>query len=170
MEKYKYCPVCAGKLKTEQVEGVAREVCQKCTLINYRNPVPVVACLSLDTNGHLLLIRRGITPCKGRWALPGGFIELGESPEEAGERELFEETGLKGRFSSVIGVCTQKSANYGYVLIVGVSFELSSTDLIPGDDADDAAFFSLDNIPEIPFSCHNTLIQRFFHKIREDKR
>lgn len=167
MKEYKYCPVCAGELKTKYIEGKDRKVCATCNRINYFNPVPVVACLTLDKSGQLLLIRRGIDPCKGSWALPGGFIELEESPQEAGERELFEETGLKGSFRSIISVETQKSTNYGYVLVVGISLDLKNYNLKPGDDAIDAQFYPVNNIPDIPFSSHNEIINKFYDKTQE---
>jgi ADP-ribose pyrophosphatase YjhB (NUDIX family) len=164
MRKYNYCPICAGSFKTDFVEGKNREVCRKCGWIHYLNPVPVVACLAVDNKKQLLLIRRGIPPRKGSWALPGGFIDLGESPEKAARRELLEETGLKGSAAKVTGACTQKSSNYGYVMIIGVSFHLSNYETVPGDDADDAQFFHVSDMPYVPFSCHRKLIVGFLEK------
>ncbi|MGB3111363.1 MAG: NUDIX hydrolase, partial [Candidatus Omnitrophota bacterium] len=96
MEDYKYCPMCASALRLSEADGRDRLNCPKCGWIDYRNPLPVVACLVSNDDGDLLLIKRGIEPCRGSWALPGGFIEAGETIQDAGERELFEETGLQG--------------------------------------------------------------------------
>ena len=69
-----------------------------CGQITYRNPIPVVNVIVPVISGSrtgVLLIQRGIEPCRGEWALPGGFMELGESWQEGAARELWEETGLK---------------------------------------------------------------------------
>jgi ADP-ribose pyrophosphatase YjhB (NUDIX family) len=161
MREFNYCPFCSGKLEADLIEGKRRKMCRKCGWINYINPIPVAACLASNSSGDLLLIKRGIDPCKGRWALPGGFVELGESPEEAAQRELFEETGLEGVYEKLVGVCTQKSSKYGYVIIIGISFRLRKYDPEPGDDAVDAIFCPVDDLPEIPFSCHRKLIDLF---------
>src|SRR5262249_4057 len=64
------------------------------TNITYVNPLPVAVCL-LPVDGGLLCIRRDIEPGKGKLALPGGFIDLGETWQQAAARELFEETGIR---------------------------------------------------------------------------
>jgi len=161
MREYRYCPFCGMKLGTGQIEGRQRKSCPACGWINYLNPVPVVACLVKNEEGKILLIKRGIAPCKGAWALPGGFVELGETPEMAGERELFEETGLRGDFDSFVGACSQKSVDYGYVMIVGMSYKVPSAEPAPGDDAEEAKFIPLGELPEIPFSCHRRMIELF---------
>ncbi len=161
MQIYNYCPICSEVLEPGEFEGRARLHCAACGWINYCNPLPVASCLVMNSERELLLIKRGIEPCKGQWALPGGFIELEESPREAAERELFEETGVKGKAKSLIGVYNQKSEMYGYVLMIGVEFEIENGDITIGDDAEDAKFFPVDNLPEIPFIGNKKLIEDF---------
>ena len=67
--------------------------CSGCKNESYLNPIPVTVVL-LPVDDGLLLIRRGIEPKKGHLALPGGFVNFGESWQEAGAREVLEETGL----------------------------------------------------------------------------
>jgi ADP-ribose pyrophosphatase YjhB (NUDIX family) len=59
----------------------------------YQNPLPVAVVL-VPVDDGLLVIRRGIEPCRGALALPGGYVKLGESWQEAGSREVFEEAGV----------------------------------------------------------------------------
>lgn len=161
MKHYEYCPMCKTPLKQGAIDGENRRFCGKCGWINYINPVPVVACLVSNSKGELLLMRRGVAPCRGKWALPGGFIEIAETPELAGKRELFEETGLKGKPGCLIGVYRQTSVTYGFVIVIGVEFIIVKSILTPGDDAMEAKFVSFNNLPKIPFKSHNNLIRDF---------
>lgn len=160
-QNYKYCPLCAGALGSKFIEERDRLVCPDCGWINYRNPLPVVACLVRNPEGQLLLIKRGIEPCIGSWALPGGFIETEETIAEAGVRELREETGLRGSAGRLVDVCAQNSSKYGPILIAGMEFIVEGWELTVGDDAADAAFFPVATLPEIPFSAHRTIIEKF---------
>ncbi|MBD3296595.1 MAG: NUDIX domain-containing protein [Candidatus Omnitrophica bacterium] len=162
MEHFKFCPYCRAKLKKGDVDGRQRLYCADCGWINYRNPVPVAVCLLRDERKRLLLIKRAIDPCAGSWALAGGFIEMGESVEEAGVRELLEETGLYAEPVRVTGARVQRSATYGYVLVVGVECRLAGGGVLsPGDDAAEAAFFDVNDLPEIPFSAQVALIDDY---------
>jgi len=160
-QDYKYCPLCASTLGEEFIEGRDRQICPECGWINYRNPLPVVACLVRNPAGDLLLIKRGIEPCIGCWALPGGFIETDETIAEAGVRELREETGLSGSAGRLVDVCAQNSSKYGPILIAGMEFIVEGGEITVGDDAADAAFFPAAALPEIPFSAHHKLISKF---------
>ncbi len=151
--------MCASVLQRDDIEGRSRLNCPKCKWINYRNPLPVIACLVTNKAGELLLIKRDLEPCKGKWALPGGFMEVDESLPEAGVRELSEETGLKGKPGRLIGAHTQESQMYGAVLMVGIEFIVEDEKIVPGDDASDAKFFPHKDLPEIPFISHRKLIE-----------
>jgi 8-oxo-dGTP diphosphatase len=69
-----------------------------------RTPALTVDCVAIDGQGRLLLIRRKHPPYAGKYALPGGFVDVGESVEAACRRELMEETGVKARRLVLIGV------------------------------------------------------------------
>ena len=153
--------MCRSALVQGHVDGRDRFLCSSCGWINYLNPVPVVACIVKDEKGSLLLIERAVEPCKGHWALPGGFVELDETIEIAGARELEEETGLKGKAGTLVGVHLQESETYGYVMIVGMEFQVKDLKLSVGDDASDARFFPAEDMPEVPFKSHKKLIQDY---------
>lgn len=115
-------------------------------------PIPAVGAVVLRGD-ELLLVKRGSPPAIGRWSLPGGVIEVGESIEDAARRELREETGLEG---DPIGVCwivnnivldVGRRVKYHYI-ILDVLFEPSSLrgSLSPGGDALDVKWFPLDEV------------------------
>jgi len=161
MKYFKYCPHCRRDLEEKHIEGRDRYHCPDCGWINYLNPLPVMSCLVVNRKKQLLLIRRGIEPMIGSWALPGGFIELEESPEHAGKRELMEETGLDGRPGRLVSVLSHMSVLYGPLIMIGYEYLIDSEDTAAGDDAQDARFFPFDSLPEIPFDSHRILIDKF---------
>ena len=153
--------MCGLKLTSGLIDRRDRLHCKACGWINYRNPLPVVSCLISNKKGEVLLVRRGIEPCKGHWALPGGFMEIDETPEKAGKRELFEETGINGRPSRLVGVRVHESRSYGPVLVVGIEYKAKSFKLKVGDDAEDAKFFPPKKRPRIPFRSQEELLREY---------
>jgi len=69
----KFCPSCGSLVATRFLDGRDRWVCDACTSIHYRNPVPSTTCL-IPTEGGIVLIKRRYDPGLGMWALPGGFV------------------------------------------------------------------------------------------------
>jgi ADP-ribose pyrophosphatase YjhB (NUDIX family) len=110
--------------------------------------LPVVPCVGAvvhDTAGRLLLVRRGHDPHRGRWSLPGGRVEWGESPEEAVEREVREETGLVVRAEAPVGRVRIQGHGVVYdVLDLACTLVAPGEVPVPGDDAADAVFADAD--------------------------
>jgi len=102
--------------------------------------------------GRLLLVRRGRPPFRGSWALPGGFVELGETVEDAVLRELVEETGLHGRRGPLVGVYSDPRRDPRHHN-VSVAFLIRGPGGIPhgGDDASHAAWVPLRPLPPLAF-------------------
>jgi len=149
-----FCPYCGYKLIRKILEGRERLYCSKCGKIYYENPTPVVAVVARDDEGKILLIKRKIEPRKGEWALPSGFMELEESPIEAALRELAEETGLKGKSKKLIGVYPNNSEIHGYLVTIIYEVEIMGGKLRAGDDAEEAEFFAVNQIPLLAFQSH----------------
>ncbi|MCD4777901.1 MAG: NUDIX hydrolase, partial [Desulfobacterales bacterium] len=98
----------------------------------------------------------------GFWCLPGGFIELGETPEQGALRELKEETSLSGKIEMLLGVTTNISPKYQSVLMVGYLVKNYNGILKPGDDAADAAYYNYNDLPEIAFESHMSFIRIYY--------
>jgi 8-oxo-dGTP diphosphatase len=94
----RFCSHCGARL-----DHAPPITCAACGTAHYRNPKPCGGAL-LAHDGKLLLGRRDIEPYRGMWDIPGGFCEQHEHPRDAAERELFEETGVRGRATSLLGI------------------------------------------------------------------
>lgn len=93
LHQFVYCPACGAKSFADRNEK-ARQ-CAVCGFVYYFNPSAAVACFITNAKGELLLVRRAKEPAKGTLDLPGGFVDMYESAEEAARREVKEETGLE---------------------------------------------------------------------------
>ncbi|MEO0206932.1 MAG: NUDIX hydrolase, partial [candidate division WOR-3 bacterium] len=153
MQKWLYCPVCKNNLIRKQ----SVFVCKKCGWRHYNNPVPSVAGFIMNSNDEILLIKRGAEPEKGKWALPSGFIEPNETPEQAVLRELKEETGLNGIIKKMLGVYVEPTRIYGDVLLIGYEIEITGGKTKPGSDTTEVRFFSKNKLPGIPFLSHRAI-------------
>ncbi|MCC0059651.1 MAG: NUDIX hydrolase [Hyphomicrobiaceae bacterium] len=100
-------------------------------------PALTVDCVVFDPTGRVLLIRRRHEPFKGGYALPGGFVEIGETVEEACRRELHEETGVSVRDLRLVGVYSDPSRDpRGYTVSVAFLAQLvAPAEAVAGDDA-----------------------------------
>lgn len=158
---YDYCCHCGRKTTIIEIEGRKRAYCENCDLVLYQNPIPSVAILAINEKNEILLTQRAVEPGKGYWCLPGGFIELGESAEEAVIRELKEETNLDCDHIRLLTADSVIKGYWGDILILGYSVTLTSSEVIPGDDAEAARFFDLRNRPDLIFPVHENLLNKF---------
>ena len=162
MRKKKYCHFCGRPLIRKSVDGQIRLFCEHCRTPIYENPVPAACLVTVDENDRLLLVKRSVDPKKGWWCLPGGFMELRETPESAALRELYEETGLEGEIDRLLGVASNPSTDYDTVLMVGFLVKAFRGRPAAGDDADALDWFDYSRLPEIAFDSHRLFIDRYF--------
>ena len=159
-DEYRYCPRCATPLELGFIEGKDRRFCPNCNFIDYKNPLPVAVAIAVRDK-RFLLIKRGIPPRKGAWGSPSGFIESGETAEEACLRELKEETGISGQVVKLVGVVRIEDKEvYGDMLAVMYLVKADDGEIAAGDEVEDARFFDIDELPDY--------FARRFGKLLED--
>ncbi|GAA1017906.1 NUDIX hydrolase [Acrocarpospora pleiomorpha] len=153
-----HCSYCGTAFAPDQPWPRA---CAHCGKTSYRNPLPV-AVLLLPVDDGLLVLRRNVEPHIGALALPGGFIEVGETWQEAAVRELREETGV---VTAVTGVrlFDALSAPDGTVLIFGLGAWTPGVALPPvAATAEASEFLVIDKAQELAFPLHTQVVARYF--------
>jgi len=106
----------------------------------------------------ILLIKRKNEPFKGKWALPGGFVEYGEKVEDSVIREVFEETGLKTKINNFFNVYSDPDRDpRGHTITLVYLLKEIGGKLKGRDDASEAKFFDLNNLPNLAFD-HKKII------------
>ena len=160
---YRFCPYCAAPLVERFRHGASRPVCAACGFIQFSDPK--VAVVGFVTRGdQVLLIRRGVAPAKGLWALPGGFMDAGELPGAALARELAEETGLRteiGPLLALYPLVGSRGSVTGIVLCYAATVA-QHIDPRPGDDVDEARWFGAHELPaELAFASTQELLNQW---------
>ena len=116
-----------------------------------KSPRITVDGIIIESN-ELLLINRKFDPFQGQWALPGGFVEYGETTTSAVTREILEETGLDTEIISLFDVYSDPERDpRGHTISIVYLLRRIEGILKGGDDAGDAAFFPLDQLPPLAF-------------------
>ena len=101
----KFCSKCGASVRLLVPAGdhLPRHVCDACGAIHYQNPLLVVGCVP-EHEGRILLCRRAIEPRRGYWTVPAGFMENGETLQEAAAREAHEEALAEVAIGSLLSV------------------------------------------------------------------
>ena len=141
--------------------------CVHCGNATYRNPLPVSVVL-LPIDDGLLLVRRTNDAQAGKLALPGGFIEVGETWQEAGAREVREETGFTVE-AGEIRLFDARSAPGGTLLVFGLAPPQMSRDLPPFVLSSETSEMTVARGPlELAFSTHTEVVARYWKERVED--
>jgi 8-oxo-dGTP diphosphatase len=157
----KFCYTCGSRLTRMFIaeEDKTRLFCPSCSKPIYENPVPSTAAVVLNDKGEILLVLRNKEPKVGEWCLPGGYMELGETPENCCLRELKEETGLEGEIEGWAGNILSKNIFYDSVIVMGYVVKNPRGELTANDDCSDSRFFNIKEMPPIAFDSHKTIIE-----------
>lgn len=141
----RYCMHCGERLSTATPEHDNRRrlVCIGCGFIHYINPRPVAGTIPVREDGHVLLVRRAIEPSIGAWVFPGGFMDVGETAEEAATRETKEEANLDVANLRLVGVYTRPEPG---VVVIVYSAEARS-EATAGDEVTEVRWFAPGDIP-----------------------
>ncbi len=117
----------------------------------------------------VLLIQRGRDPFEGEWALPGGFVEIDESPGQAAKRELKEETGVNASFLEQLYTFGRPDRDPRERIITVAYYSLIPFDqlsIAAGDDARDAKLYSTNELPALAFD-HDSILRIAKHRVKE---
>ncbi len=156
--KNSHCSYCGHPFAADQAWP---RRCANCNNMTFVNPLPVTIVL-VPVDDGLLLVRRNIEPHKGKLALPGGYIDLGESWQEAGAREVFEETGITIDPAG-IDLVTVYSAPDGTIIIVSQATPMYSADLpdfVLNEEATERGFISAPQ--ELAWPLHTQAVTAYF--------
>jgi ADP-ribose pyrophosphatase YjhB (NUDIX family) len=141
----RYCMHCGERLTSATPEGDTRRrlVCIECGFIHYINPRPVAGTIPVRADGAILLLRRAIEPRLGSWVFPGGYMDVGETAEEAAARETMEEVRLEVTNLRLSGVYTRPEP--GVVVIVYEAEAVGEGEV--GEEASEIGWFHHHEIP-----------------------
>jgi len=143
--EYRFCPRCGGALhqRTVKMNEPKRLVCAACTFIFYQDP-KVVAGAVFSLDGGIVLLKRGVEPALGKWVFPGGYVDRGESVEDAAIRETKEESQLDVKLGALLNVYSyRRSPN----VIVVYAAHVIGGELAAADESVEARIFLPQDIP-----------------------
>lgn len=135
-----------------------RRTCPGCGYIYFTDPKVGVGVLVVH-EGKVLLVRRTMSPEIGKWSIPAGFVDRGEDPRETAVREALEETNLHVEIEGLVDVYHNPPAEGGASIFILYRAHIQHGELQPGDDADAAGFFGLNELPELAFASTRAAVQ-----------
>jgi len=143
--EYRFCPRCSGGLESRVIKAnePKRLVCQACSFIFYQDP-KVVAGTLFTLGGGIVLLKRGVEPALGKWVFPGGYVDRGESVQDAAIRETKEESQVDVRLGPLLNVYSYpRSPN----VIVVYTAEVVGGALAAADESVAAGIFAPEEVP-----------------------
>ena len=147
-----YCPICGTRLR-QRANDVP--VCPACGRVAYADPKFAAAAV-IPHDGGIVLVQRAIEPGLGMWSFPSGYVNRGEVPGRAVEREVLEECGLIVSADWVVGIY----ATTGQPVVLGVyNAEVLGGALTAGDETLAARVFPVDDLPTMAFPFDDQIVE-----------
>ncbi len=165
-EPVKFCIRCGAPTEARPAFGRLRAVCTRCGHIHFEDPKVAVAVFILR-EGRVLLIRRGVSPERGKWSVPAGYVEAGEDPRQAAVRECREETGLAVSDLQLRDVIARQGEEEGADIVIVYEGAVASGVPRAGDDADEASFFGPNDLPPLAFPSTRLILARWRNHAHE---
>lgn len=160
-----YCSSCGKPVERAIPPGdnLPRFVCGSCKAIHYHNPKIVAGCIP-EWEGQILLCRRAIEPKSGLWTFPAGFMEIGESTEQAAIRETIEEAKADVVLTRLHSVFSLPHIGQVYMVFVG---RMQSKRFAAGAESLEVRLFHLSEIPweEIAFPVVKETLRRYIDDV-----
>jgi len=158
-----FCSHCGSRdvgLRVPEGDTLPRFVCSACGVIHYQNPKVVVGCLPENEN-QVLLCRRAIEPRYGKWTLPAGFLENGESIATGAQRETVEEANARVEVGDLYTVISLPYINQVYIMFRARLLDL---DFGPGTESLEVRLFGEDEVPweELAFRTITRTLRNYF--------
>jgi ADP-ribose pyrophosphatase YjhB (NUDIX family) len=162
----KFCSACGHpvQLKVPDGDHLPRYVCTSCSTIHYENPRLIAGCV-VESDGRILLCKRAIEPRLGLWTVPAGFMENGESLQDAAARECMEEALARVEIHSLLAVVNVLRAHQVHVMFRAT---LAKPDFGIGPESLESALYDEADIPwsEMAFLSVEFALRRYL----EDRR
>jgi ADP-ribose pyrophosphatase YjhB (NUDIX family) len=167
---YRFCPRCGGALALRRLKPGEPErlQCAACAFVFYLDP-KVAACTVFMMDGGIVLLRRSIDPGHGLWVFPGGYVDRGETVEDAAVRETLEECGMR---VSLTGILDAYSFPGKDVVVIVYAAHPEGGTLQAGDESSEVRAFPPEVLPwgELAFDSTRAALRdylrRFFPRVR----
>jgi 8-oxo-dGTP diphosphatase len=150
---YVFCPLCAARLTPiPSGNDAGRSGCPEGHFVDYANPA-VTTFAYIEQDGLYLALRRAHPPLVGGWDLPGGFVEAGEYPDDAVQREIEEETGLRVADLRVFGAWTGQYGEGGkWTVDIAYRCRVVGGEMTLSTEKSEFGWYTLDAFPEPAFN------------------
>jgi ADP-ribose pyrophosphatase YjhB (NUDIX family) len=157
-----FCSNCGYEiiLCTPAGDDRPRYLCKSCGTIHYENPKVVVGCIP-EKDGKILLCRRAIEPRAGKWTLPAGYLENGETVAQGAQRETYEEAGANIEIFAPYALFNICHVNQIYLIFRG---RLVDNRIKAGSESSEVRLFAEEKIPwnQIAFTVIETTLRQYF--------